>query len=249
MSYESNNNSDPTPEGFTYSLVHSLVSPYWQFNILEVSYMSMGMVLAAVNHDWSWQLWAIAMPFMWFAGEGANNLDLADEGMTVDIDSRVQYAVGYLMLGAAVVLGGVLSWMTSWWFFSFVVLGAFGAVAYNLELFDGRLHDREYVTGVGNLGFTAAWIPTVSGYFLLSPEFDVQLLGVSIFSFGLMLILMAIDYVTEDLKEQKYEAFDIEYTRDVDAKLERLQRRAAKQHPMHNYALLIMAVGLALMFL
>lgn len=249
MSHESGKNPGGGMQGFAYSLLHSLVSPYWQFNVLEVSYMSVGMILAAVNHDWSWQLWAIAMPFMWLAGEGANNLDLADEGLTIDIDSRVQYAVGYLMLGTAVVIGGVLAAMTSWWFFSFVVLGAVGAVAYNLELLDGRLHDREYVTGVGNLGFTAAWVPTVSGYFLLAPEFDLQLLGVSIFSFGLMLILMAVDYVTEDLKEYKYEAFDIEYTRDVDAKLDRLQRRAAKQHPLHNYALVLMAVGLGLMFL
>lgn len=232
-------------KGTWYSIRHSLLSPYWTFNILEVGYLIVGFLLASIEYTWNREVLLIAVVFIWVAGEGANNLNLADEELTVEMNSDIQLLVGYAMLGTAVVLGLYLSYMTTYWFLLIVMFGATGAIVYNLELFDGLFHDREHLTGVGNLGLTAAWIPIVGGYLLGAGTGDlVNIIGISIFAIGFTMILCAIDYITEDLKAQKYETFDITYTRDVDAKLERLQRRAALQHPLHTLSLVCICTGL-----
>lgn len=230
--------------------MRSLVTPYWSFNVLEVAYISIGMALAlpvtASNLDWT--IWAIAVAYIWLGSAGANNLDLAGDGLSIDMNTRVQVTVGYTMLAVAVALGIVLSIMTSWIFIITTFLSCLGALMYNLEWFDGLFHDRIYPTGIGNLGFTAAFMPIISGYILISPNINLDFLGISSVAFGLTLVLIAIHYIEEDLKKHKYESFGIIHDRDIEPDFDRLQRRAAKQQIMNIFGISMVGLGCILLY-
>lgn len=231
-----------------HSVLRSLVTPYWPFNVLEMAYVTVGMTLAAADHAWTWELWAWAMVFIWLGSAGSNNMDLSDEELTLDIDSRVQTVVGNAMLLASVAVGAWLAVRTTWWFLVLVVAALLSSLAYTREWADGRFHDRKYATGLANLAFTAAWIPVVGGYLLVAQRVDVDLLGAGLVAFGLMVVVMAVDGVEDDLKSHKYETFDIVHDRDVEPNYERLERRAARQQPMNMLAICAVAVGLAVLF-
>lgn len=235
-------------KGLLYSLRNSLLSPYWLFNVLGMAYVTVGMALATVDYPWNWEIWGLAMATIWLGSAGSNNLDLAEEGMTIDIRRDVQLAVGTTMLVVAAGLGILLALKTTLWFLLLVGVGTFLTLAYDLEWFDGLFHHRDYATGIGNLGFTAAWIPTFGGYLLLAQSFSIDLVGMAFVAVSPMVHLISLSYIEDDLKQYKYDAFGIKSTRDVEPDFDRLQRRGAKQQTLHIVALCSMAIGLSLMF-
>lgn len=251
MSTTAKTGSDTDNRGLRYSFVNSLLTPYWAFNVLEMAYVTIGMTLAlpVSTGSWNWTVWGVAMVYIWLGSAGANNLDLADEGLTIDIDSTVQYTVGYAMLTAFIALGFVLAWLTTPLYIGIVVLTCVGALAYNLEWFGGRFHDRKYPTGIGNLGFTATFLPTLGGFLLVKQTVDATVLGAAFVAAGLTIIVCLVHYVEGDLKEYKYEMFGIDHDRDVEPDYERLERRAAKQQGLNILGTTIMGVGFALIFL
>ncbi|WP_276299108.1 hypothetical protein [Halorussus lipolyticus] len=241
-------NTSSHSNGLLHSVMNSLVTPYWPFNILEIGYLTLGMALAGATYEWDWYLWGVGTAFIWIWSAASNNMDLAASKLTVDVDSRVQYVVGGLMFVLYAAVGVYLATLTSMLFLGLVVLAAFGSLAYNLEWFGGILHDREYKTGIGNLGFTAAWVPTFIGYFLVAQTVNLDLLGAALFAAGPMFVCSAIHYLESDLKELKYEDFGIEHERDVEPDFERLQRRAAVQPNLNIIGMCAMAVGLVIIF-
>jgi hypothetical protein len=235
--------------GLLYSIMNSLVTPYWSFNILEVGYLTLGMALAGATYEWDWYLWGVGAAFIWIWSAASNNMDLAASKLTVDVNSRVQYVIGTLMFVLYAAIGIYLSSITTWLFSALVVLAAFGSLAYNLEWFGGILHDREYITGIGNLGFTAAWVPTFIGYFLIAQTVTIDLLGAALFAVGPMFVCSAIHYLESDLKELKYESFGIEHERNVEPNFRRLQQRAAVQPNLNIIGMCSMAIGLIIIFI
>lgn len=238
--------------GFRGSLARSLVTPIWTFNIYPLAYMSIGMILATIGSStWDWQLWALAAACIWFGDEGVHNYDLAPDDIAIQLDSRIQLIVGtvYLLIGLS--LGVLLASLTSWWFLVLVGTGAFFSVAYNLEWFDGLLHDRDYVVGTGNLSFNVAGIPAFGGFFLFAHSWatPLDLVGMGLVAVGLMCNLSGLDLLEQDAKEARYQIFATPSTRDVDANVERLQMRAMNAHLWNMACFWLLAIGLSITFL
>jgi len=93
-------------------------------------------------------------------GIGAHALDeLNGRPLRTQIPSSVLVALAVASIAGACAIGVGVADGTTWWLLLFVVFGAFVAVAYNLELFDGAFHS--------DLWFAAAWgaFPVLTAYF------------------------------------------------------------------------------------
>src|SRR5207247_163517 len=79
-------------------------------------------------------------------------------------------------LAGAAAIGIAVALWTSLWLLAFVSAGAFIAVAYNLELFDGRLH--------GDPWFSLAWgsFPLLAAYFAAAETIRVEALLAAAFA-------------------------------------------------------------------
>ncbi len=235
--------------GFGYSLWRSLVTPIWTFNLYPLAYMTIGMALAAVEYGgWDWRIWGLALVTIWFGDEGVHNFDLAPEDIAIHLDQRVQWAVGLVYVAIGVAGGVALAYLTTWWFLALVGVGTFFSLAYNLEWFDGVFHDRDYITGTGNLSLNVVGIPAFGGYFLLAQTANLDLLGMAIIALGMMVNMSALDVLEQDAKAVRYQIFETPSTRDVEADVERLQGRAMQVHVHNMVSFWAIAVGLFVMF-
>jgi hypothetical protein len=109
-------------------------------------------------------LWTL-LAFFLALGVGSHALDeLKGRPLQTRIPARFLAGLAVASLAGAVVIGvwAALAWST--WLLVFVAFGAFIAVAYNLELFGGRLH--------GTLWFVLAWgaFPVLTAYFATAEE-------------------------------------------------------------------------------
>ncbi|HYZ81777.1 MAG TPA: hypothetical protein VE571_10930, partial [Solirubrobacteraceae bacterium] len=125
----------------------------------HLSYVALGAAAAPVVH--ANRLAAALGAFFLAVGIGAHALDeLHGRPLQTRITQPMLIALAATsLLGAvAIGIGGILS--VSAWLIPLVVLGPLLAVAYNLELFGGRLHDDTW--------FALAWggFPAFTGYFV-----------------------------------------------------------------------------------
>jgi hypothetical protein len=123
----------------------------------HLSYVAIGAGLAPELEPrrllWTLLAFALAM------GIGAHALDeLNGRPLATAIPDRVLVALAAVSLAAAIAIGvgAALAWTP--WLLPFVAFGGFVAVAYNLELFGGRLHDDAW--------FALAWgaFPVLTAY-------------------------------------------------------------------------------------
>lgn len=231
--------------GLGYNILRSIVNQYWLYALLSPTVGTIGMLLASVKYGWRWNLWIVMSIFLIIMDLGMKTLDLADEELTVDMDSNIQRITGISMLCCGVILGILLAYMSTWWFLGILLIGTIFGLSYNLEWFDGYLHDRRYPTGWGNLGFCIGWLCTITGYFLLSKNLN---LGIAIFSLGPMIGIGTIAYVEGDLKKELYESVNIRYTRELNSDVERLKNRSMQSNILRVFGYICMAVGLLLLF-
>ena len=127
----------------------------------HLSYVALGAAAAPVVH--ANRLAAALGAFFLAVGIGAHALDeLHGRPLQTRISRPMLVALAATSLAGAVAIGigGILS--VSAWLIPLVVLGPLLAVAYNLELFGGRLHDDTW--------FALAWggFPAFTGYFVNS---------------------------------------------------------------------------------
>ena len=125
----------------------------------HLSYVALGAAAAPVVH--ANRLAAALGAFFLAVGIGAHALDeLHGRPLQTRITQPMLIALAATSLVGAVAIGigGILS--VSAWLIPLVVLGPLLAVAYNLELFGGRLHDDTW--------FALAWggFPAFTGYFV-----------------------------------------------------------------------------------
>ncbi|PSP75631.1 hypothetical protein BRC81_14685 [Halobacteriales archaeon QS_1_68_20] len=231
--------------GILTSFLRSVVTPYWLYTILPVSFITLGMLIASIEHGWDWELWGLAAASMWFFDQGFKSVDLSADDLAVRLHSGIQFGVGV----AQVLLGvGITTWLalqTTPWVLLLVAINVPLAFAYDMEWFDGLLHDRVHVTGWGNLGIVIGWSPTVLGYLLLAQEVS---LGIVVFAVGPLLVLGAVVWPEQDVKPEIYRAVGIEYTRDVDRNVDRFRQRFVYAQLLIAFAFAAMMIGLMIEF-
>ena len=128
------------------------------YTLWHLSYVAIGAALAPHFRGGIFGLALLA--FFLGMGVAAHALDeLHGRPLETRIGRGTLMALATVSLAGAAAIGVVAAVQTSLWLLAFVASGAFIAVAYNLELFGGRLH--------GDPWFSLAWgaFPLLTAYF------------------------------------------------------------------------------------
>jgi hypothetical protein len=128
------------------------------YTLWHLSYVAIGAALAP-HMKWGLLGWT-TLAFLLAMGIGAHALDeLNGRPLRTAIPAPVLVGLAAVSIAAACAIGVVAAAGTTWWLLLFIVFGAFIAVAYNLELFDGVFHS--------DLWFAASWgaFPVLTAYF------------------------------------------------------------------------------------
>jgi hypothetical protein len=128
------------------------------YTLWHLSYVAIGAALAP-HMKWGLLGWT-TLAFLLAMGIGAHALDeLNGRPLRTRIPAPVLVGLAAVSIAAACAIGVVAAAGSTWWLLLFIVFGAFIAVAYNLELFDGAFHS--------NLWFAASWgsFPVLTAYF------------------------------------------------------------------------------------
>ena len=137
-------------------LVTLLHPPYTAWHL---SYVAIGAAVAPAFV--LWRLGAALGAFFLALGVACHALDeLAGRPLGTRLSSRALVGMAVVGLTGAVAIGIVGAVVLSAWLIPLVVVGAFLALAYNLELFGGRFHS--------DLWFAVAWggFPAFTGWFV-----------------------------------------------------------------------------------
>jgi hypothetical protein len=134
----------------------TLVHP--PYTLWHLSYVAIG---AAVAPRVKWGLlgWT-TLAFLLAMGVGAHALDeLKGRPLRTRIPGALLVALACVSIAAAATIGIVVAFRSTLWLLAFVAFGVAIVIAYNLELFGGRLHTPFW--------FAAAWgaFPALTAYF------------------------------------------------------------------------------------
>jgi len=137
------------------------------YTLWHLSYVAIGAALAP--HFKTDVLVLALLAFFLGMGVAAHALDeLNGRPLQTHIGDTTLVALAATALTAAAAIGVTVALRTSLWLLVFVAAGAFIAVAYNLELFGGRLH--------GDPWFSLAWgaFPVLATYFAAAETIRVE---------------------------------------------------------------------------
>lgn len=193
-----------------YSVARSLVSHYWMFTVVVLSFVVWGAVLAPTM---DWEHLTLLLVAVYLGLEGLHDIDLSDPDVAVDINPRIQWSVGYLMVAAGTLIGIYLAFQTTLAFAAIAVLELFLGLAYNEEWFGGYLHDLDQF-GWFNFALSWGFIPVVAGYYLMSGGLSLAVMTAGLAAFGFSL---AIIYCFEVSKVPTlYESIGVSHDRDYE---------------------------------
>jgi hypothetical protein len=150
------------------------------YTLWHLSYVALGAALAP-QMEWALLGWTV-LAFFLAMGIGAHALDeLNGRPLRTRIPSRLLVALAASSLAAACAIGVVVAVQRTLWLVVFIVVGAFIAVAYNLELFGGLFH--------GDLWFATSWgaFPVLTAYFAMAERLRLE--AVAAAAFALLLSL------------------------------------------------------------
>lgn len=156
-------------------LLTLLHPPYTAWHL---SYVAIGASVAP--HLYGDRLVWTLVAFLLGVGVAAHALDeLHGRPLKTGLSDRMLTLLALLSLAGAVVIGVIGALSISLWLLVFVAAGAMITVAYNLELFGGRMHS--------DLWFAAAWgaFPALTAFFAQAQE--VRLDGILVAAACLML--------------------------------------------------------------
>jgi hypothetical protein len=161
-------------------LVTILHPPYTAWHL---SYVALGAAVAPTFHPV--RLWAALGAFFLAVGIGAHALDeLHGHPLGTRLSNRTLAVGAGAALAGAVGIGIAGLFVISMTLLPFIVIGAFGVLAYNLELFGGRFHS--------DFWFAATWgaFPALTGFWMNalgihSVEEAVAGIAVTLACFGL----------------------------------------------------------------
>ncbi len=137
------------------------------YTLWHLSYVAIGAALAP--HFKTDVLVLALLAFFLGMGVAAHALDeLNGRPLRTHIGDTMLVALAATALTAAAAIGVTVALRTSLWLLVFVAAGAFIAVAYNLELFGGRLH--------GDPWFSLAWgaFPVLATYFAAAETIRIE---------------------------------------------------------------------------
>ena len=146
------------------------------YTLWHLSYVAVGAALAP-HMKWGLLGWT-TLAFFLAMGVGAHALDeLNGRPLRTQIPAPVLVALAVVSIAGACAIGVAVAAGTTWWLLLFVVLGAFVAVAYNLELFGGALHS--------NLWFAGTWgsFPVLTAYFASAQRLHSAAIAAAAFAF------------------------------------------------------------------
>jgi hypothetical protein len=154
------------------SLLHP---PYTAWHL---SYVAIGAAVAPHFHGYR-LMWTLAA-FLLGVGIAAHALDeLHGRPLRTHISDRALIALAALSLAGAAAIGVVGALTISLWLLAFVAVGVVLTVAYNLELFGGRMHS--------DIWFALGWgaFPALTAFFAQAQELRID--GVLVAAACLML--------------------------------------------------------------
>jgi hypothetical protein len=145
------------------------------YTLWHLSYVCIG---AALAPKFRWDILGLAL-LAFFLGMGiaAHALDEAHgRPLATRIGRKTLFALAALSLTAATAIGVAAAMRTSLWLLAFVAVGAFIAIAYNLELFGGRFH--------GDVWFALAWgaLPVLATFFAVSETIRLEAILAAVFA-------------------------------------------------------------------
>ena len=160
-----------TPGGWR-DYVTVLHPPYTAWHL---SYVVLG---AALAPEWRPGILGLALAaFFLGMGVAAHALDeLQGRPLQTRIGKKTLVALAAVSLAGAAAIGVVAAVETSLWLLVFVVAGTFLAVAYNLELFAGRMH--------GTLWFALGWgaLPVLATYYAAAETIRAEAVAAAVFA-------------------------------------------------------------------
>ncbi len=139
-------------------LVTILHPPYTAWHL---SYVALGAAVAPAFH--AVRLWAALGAFFLGVGVAAHALDeLHGHPLGTRLSNRTLAVLAGVALAGAVGIGIAGLFVVSFTLLPFVLVGALGVLAYNLELFGGRFHT--------DFWFAAAWgaFPALTGFWVMA---------------------------------------------------------------------------------
>jgi hypothetical protein len=137
------------------------------YTVWHLSYVAIGAALAP-HMKWALLGWTV-LAFFLAMGIGAHALDeLNGRPLRTRIPSPLLVGLAIASIAGACAIGVAVAAGSTWWLLPFVAFGAFVAVAYNLELFDGAFHS--------DLWFAVAWgaFPVLTAYFAAAERVRVE---------------------------------------------------------------------------
>jgi hypothetical protein len=140
------------------------------YTVWHLSYVAIGASLAP-HMKWALLGWTV-LAFFLAMGIGAHALDeLNGRPLRTGIPSSLLIGLAIASIAGACAIGVVVAAGSTWWLLPFVAFGAFVAVAYNLELFEGAFHS--------DLWFGVAWgaFPVLTAYFAAAERLRVEALA------------------------------------------------------------------------
>jgi hypothetical protein len=188
----------------------SLLHP--PYTLWHLSYVAIGAALAP-HMNWGLLGWT-TLAFLLAMGIGAHALDeLNGRPLRTGIPAPVLVGLAAVSIAAACAIGLVAAAGSTWWLLLFIVFGAFIAVAYNLELFDGAFHS--------NLWFAASWgsFPVLTAYFAVAERLRAEAFAAA--AFALLLSLVQRTLSTE-VRFARRNAGDLAATRPAELALQLL---------------------------
>jgi hypothetical protein len=160
-----------TPGGWR-DYVTLLHPPYTAWHL---SYVVLG---AALAPEWRPGILGLALAaFFLGMGVAAHALDeLQGRPLQTRIGKKTLVALAAVSLAGAAAIGVVAAVQTSLWLLVFVAAGTFLAVAYNLELFAGRVH--------GTLWFALGWgaLPVLATYYAAAETIRAEAVAAAVFA-------------------------------------------------------------------
>jgi hypothetical protein len=182
------------------------------YTLWHLSYVAVG---AALAPHMKWGLLGLTtLAFLLAMGIGAHALDeLNGRPLRTRIPAPVLVGLAAVSIAAACAIGVVAAAGSTWWLLLFIVFGAFIAVAYNLELFDGAFHS--------NLWFAASWgsFPVLTAYFAAAERLRGEAFAAAAFA---LLLSLAQRTLSSEVRFARRNAGDLAAARPAELALQLL---------------------------
>jgi hypothetical protein len=182
------------------------------YTLWHLSYVAVGAALAP-HMKWGLLGWT-TLAFFLAMGIGAHALDeLNGRPLRTRIPAPVLVGLAAVSIAAACAIGVVAAAGSTWWLLLFIVFGAFIAVAYNLELFDGAFHS--------NLWFAASWgsFPVLTAYFAAAERLRGEAFAAAAFA---LLLSLAQRTLSSEVRFARRNAGDLAAARPAELALQLL---------------------------